>query len=235
VPDHFPDWIRRVKVRKRGGTVTHAVTSGADTLVYLADQACITPHIWLSRSDRLRQPDRLVVDLDPSKEDFAAVRRAARAFGELLRELGLAPYAMATGSRGLHVWAPLRRGPDFPEVRAFADDIAALMARRHPEELTTESRKAKRGGRILIDVARNAYAQTAVPPYAVRPRPQAPVATPLEWEELSYSRLRPDRWTVKTLFRRLSSDGDPWAGMGSHGRALARPRRRLDELLAAEG
>jgi bifunctional non-homologous end joining protein LigD len=231
VPDHFPDWIRRVRVRKRGGTLTHAVAWDADTLVYLADQACITPHVWLSRMDRLRQPDRLVVDLDPSVEDFAAVRRAARAAGGLFEELGLSPFAMATGSRGLHVWAPLRRGPDFDEVREFARDLARLLAARHPDELTTESRKAKRGDRILVDVARNAYAQTAVPPYAVRPRPGAPVATPLEWKELSDSRLRPDRWTVRTLLRRLSAKGDPWSGMGSHAGGLAAPRKRLASLL----
>jgi bifunctional non-homologous end joining protein LigD len=231
VPDHFPAWIKRVKVRKRGGTVTHAVLWDADGLVYLADQACITPHVWLSRRDRIRQPDRLVFDLDPSVEDFAAVRRAARWVGELFGELGLAPFAMATGSRGLHVWAPLRRGADFDEVRSFARGAARLLAARHPDDLTTESRKAKRGDRILLDVARNAYAQTAVPPYAVRAKSGAPVATPLEWGELSDSRLRPDRWTVRNLGRRLVAKGDPWAGMGSHARGLAGPGRRLQALL----
>jgi bifunctional non-homologous end joining protein LigD len=231
VPDHFPGWIRRVKVAKRGGSITHAVIWDADTLVYLADQACITPHVWLSRMDRVRQPDRLVIDLDPSIEDFAAVRRAARAAGELLEELGLAPFAMVTGSRGVHVWAPLRRGADFEEVKAFARGAARVLAARHPDELTTEARKAKRGDRILLDVARNAYAQTAVPPYAVRARPGAPVATPLEWRELSDSRLRPDRFTVKSLFRRLASKGDPWAGMASHAKGLAAPRKRLEALL----
>ena len=231
VPDHFPGWIRRVKVRKRGGSVTHAVVWDADTLVYLADQACITPHVWLSRMDRVREPDRLVIDLDPSVPDFTAVRRAARAAGALLEELGLTPFAMATGSRGLHVWTPLRRGADFDEVKEFARAAARLLASRYPDELTTEARKAKRGDRILLDVARNAYAQTAVPPYAVRARPGAPVATPLEWRELSDSRLRPDRWTVKNLFRRLASRGDPWADMSGHARGLAGPRKRLAALL----
>jgi bifunctional non-homologous end joining protein LigD len=230
VPDHFPGWIRRVEVQKRGGTVTHAVVWDADTLVYLADQACITPHVWLSRMDRVRQPDRLVIDLDPSVPDFAAVRRAARQAGALLEELGLTPFAMATGSRGLHVWTPLRRGPDFDEVKAFARAAAGVLAARHPDELTTEARKAKRGDRILLDVARNAYAQTAVPPYAVRARPGAPVATPLEWKELSDSRLRPDRWTVNNLFRRLASKGDPWAEMASHARGLSGARKRLAAL-----
>ena len=230
VPDHFPAWIKRVEVGKRGGRITHALIRDADTLVYLANQACITPHVWLSRADRLERPDRLIFDLDPSVEDFAAVRRAAREIGALLEELGLASYAMATGSRGLHLWVPLRREHPFEEVRDFARDVARVMVERRPDELTLEARKAKRGGRLLIDVNRNAWAQTAVPPYAVRPRPQAPVATPLAWEELSDSRLRPDRWTVKNLFRRLAARGDPWAGMGGRAKGLSAARRRLESL-----
>jgi bifunctional non-homologous end joining protein LigD len=230
VPDHFPDWVRRVRVRKAGGSVTHAVVSDAKTLVYLADQACITPHVWLSRSDRLDRPDRLVFDLDPSSDDFGAVRTAALALGDLLDELELPRFAMTTGSRGIHVWVPLRRRHGFDQVRAFARDVAAMLAARHPDLVTIEQRKQKRGRRVLIDVMRNAYAQTAVPPYAVRPRGQAPVAVPLRWKELSSSRLRPDRWTIREVFRRLGRQEDPWRGMGSHPRTLTRARDRLDLL-----
>jgi bifunctional non-homologous end joining protein LigD len=227
VPDYYPDWIKRAKVEKRGGSVTHALICDADALAYLANQNCITPHVWLSRSDRIRQPDRMVFDLDPSVQDFPAVRRAARALGELLRELGLEPFAMVTGSRGVHVWVPLRRGPSFPEVRDFAHEVGVLLASRHPDDLTMEFRKAKRGDRLLIDVNRNAYAQTAVPPYAVRPRPGAPVATPLEWEELSDSKLRPARWTLRNVFRRLAAKGDPWADLGRHAVGLGAARKKL--------
>lgn len=230
VPAYFPGWIARVEAPKRGGSVTHAVIENADTLAYLANQNTITPHVWLSRMDRLERPDRLVFDLDPSVEDFAAVRRAARDIGELLEEVGLRPHAMATGSRGLHLWVPIRRDKDFEEVRAFAREVAEVMVDRRPDALTLEARKAKRGDRLLIDINRNAWAQTAVPPYAVRPRAQAPVATPLAWEELSDSRLRPDRFTVKTLFRRLASKGDPWAGIGEHTRGLGPARRKLESL-----
>jgi bifunctional non-homologous end joining protein LigD len=230
IPDYFPDWIRRAELAKAGGTITHVTISDADTLVYLVGQNTITPHVWLSRADRVRQPDRLVFDLDPPGGDFAAVRRAARRTGDLFRELGLAPFAQVTGSKGVHVWAPLRRGADFDEVRSFARDAAEVLADRHPDELTIEIRKAKREGRILLDVARNAYAQTAVPPYAARPRPGAPVATPLEWEELSDAKLRPDRWTVRTVLRRLRAKGDPWAEIQSHARGLSNPRRKLDAM-----
>jgi bifunctional non-homologous end joining protein LigD len=142
---------------------------------------------------------------------------------------------MATGSRGIHVWVPLQRRHDFDYVRSFARDLATLMETRHPELVTTQQRKQKRGGRILIDVMRNAYAQTAVPPYAVRASGEAPVATPLRWEELSDSRLRSDGWTVQTLFRRLARRDDPWRGMGSQARTLTRARKRLDRMAEATG
>jgi bifunctional non-homologous end joining protein LigD len=231
--DHFPDWIARVTVAKEGGTVEHVVASDAATLVYLANQAAITLHAWPSRTDRLDRPDRLIVDLDPSNGSPADVRRAARDLGALLRELGLEPFAMATGSRGYHVVVPLQRRLEFDAVREFARDVARLAAERDPKRLTIEQRKAKRGGRILIDVMRNAYAHTAVAPYAVRARPGAPVAAPLWWEELDDPGMRPDRWTVKTVLARLERDGDPWRDIGRAASALGAARRRLDELVGA--
>ena len=118
VPDYFPAWVKRVTLPKKGGTITHALAQDAATLVYLAGQNVVTVHTWLSRADQPFQPDRLTLDFDPSGGGFAEVRAAARAAGDRLRDLGLTPYAMTTGSRGIHVVCPLRRGPDFPEVHA---------------------------------------------------------------------------------------------------------------------
>jgi bifunctional non-homologous end joining protein LigD len=231
VPDHYPDFVKRVEVEKRGGTLVHALACNTETLVYLVGQNTITPHVWLSRADRLRQPDRIVFDLDPAPgADFGAVRRAARRTGELLREVGLEPFAQVTGSKGIHVWTPLRRRATFADVRPFARGVAEVLASRHPDELTLEFRKSERGGRILVDVMRNNYAQTAVPPYAVRPRPRAPVATPIAWDELSDSKLRADRWTVGNVRKRLRAKGDPWADIASFARGLSRARKRLDAL-----
>jgi bifunctional non-homologous end joining protein LigD len=232
--EYFPEWIGRVTVPKKGGTVTHVVASDAATLVYLAGQACITLHAWLSRADRLDRPDRMIFDLDPSDGATDAVRAAARDIGELLRELGLEPYAMATGSRGYHVTVALQRRAGFDEVRRFARDVARVAVARDPG-LTLEQRKAARRGRILVDVMRNACAHTAVAPYSVRPRPEAPVATPLRWEELSQTATRPDRWTLRSLPRRIDRDGDPWADIRSSARTLAGPQGRLRELLAELG
>jgi bifunctional non-homologous end joining protein LigD len=221
VPDYFPDWVKRATVAKRGGTVTHVLVEDAATLVYLAGQNVVTLHSWLSKADQPRKPDRLILDFDPSKgAGFADVRAAAREAGERLREAGLAPYAMATGSRGLHVVCPLRRGPSFTDVHRFARAMAEEMVEESPRQLTLEWKKVDRGKKIYVDVNRNAYAQHAVTPYSVRTKPKAPVAVPLHWDELSDSKLRPDRWTVASVGKRIDTEGDPWKGMARRARAL---------------
>jgi bifunctional non-homologous end joining protein LigD len=226
VPDYFPKWVERVTVPKRGGTVTHALANSADTLVYLAGQNVVTMHTWLSRADEPRKPDRLIVDFDPSKATggFADVRAAAREAGERLRDLGLVNYAMVTGSRGIHVVCPLRRGPSFTDVHGFTRALAEQMVEDNPAKLTLEWHKAERGERIYVDVNRIAYAQHAVAPYAVRAREKAPVAMPIHWDELSDRKLKPDRWTVKNAAARLEAEGDPWKGMMRRARKLPAAR-----------
>lgn len=220
-PRHFPDWIARATVRKRGGTVTHALASDAASLVYLANQNCVTPHLWLSKADEPDLPDRLIFDLDPpAGGSFADVRAAARDLGELLRGRGLAPFAMTTGSKGLHVTVPIRRRLAFPEAFRWARAVGEELVEASPRKLTLEFLKENRDERIYVDVRRNAYAQHAVAPYAVRPRAQAPVAMPIRWEELSDRRLAPQRWTVANARDRLASDGDAWKGFARHARAL---------------
>lgn len=221
IPGHFPDWIARARLPKRGGTVTHVLANDAATLVYLAGQNAIALHVWPARADQPRRPDRLIFDFDPSPgARFADVRAAAREAGERLRAAGLAPFALASGSRGVHVVAPLRRGSTFADVHRFARRLAEEMVADNPRRLTLEWRVADRGARIYVDVNRNAYAQHAIAPYSVRAREPAPVATPLGWEELSDRRLRPDRWTVRTIGARLAEVGDPWKGMGRRARGL---------------
>ncbi|MFI0817086.1 non-homologous end-joining DNA ligase [Streptomyces sp. NPDC021098] len=228
-PDYFPEWVRRAVLPKEGGEVTHPVCDDTATLVYLAGQACVTPHRWLSRADRPAHPDRLVFDLDPpGDEGFDEVRWAARQVCGLLGELGLPGLLMTTGSRGLHVVVPLDRRADFDTVRAFARDAADALAARHPDRLTTEMRKDRRGGRLYLDIQRNAYAQTAVTPYAVRARPGAPVAAPVDAAELDDPALAPDRWTLRTYEERLKDD--PWAHADTRGRSLRTARRRLARL-----
>ena len=220
-PKHFPDWIERATIPKRGGTVTHVLANEPATLVYLAGQNCITPHIHLSKADKPHLPDRVIFDLDPPEgSSFADVRAAARDLGELLRDRGYATYAMVTGSKGVHVVVPIRREHDFENVYRWAKAIGEEVAAESPDKLTLEFLKANREGRIYVDVRRNAYAQHAVAPYAVRPRESAPVAMPIEWDELSDRKLDPQGWTVRTAPARLEEQGDAWKGMTRRAKAL---------------
>lgn len=223
VPKGAPSWVRTVEVPKHGGVVNHVLANDRETLQWLAQQGCVTPHVFTARADRLDRPDRLVIDLDPSLDDFAAVRHAALACGEALRAEGLEPFAMVTGSRGIHVVAPLKRTRSTEDVLTWIRAFASRLAESDPDALTTEFHKNKRDDRIYLDVARNGAAQTVVPPYATRPRPGAPVATPLRWEELEDDALRPDGWILRTVLDRLESlGGDPWAEIGGAARALPR-------------
>ena len=227
IPDYFPQWIERKTLEKEGGSVTHVVVNNAATLVYLADQGCITPHIGLSRVDRIDTPDRLVFDLDPSDDDFAKVQGAARKVRAVLDELEFDSFVQTTGSRGLHVVVPLDRRAGFDEVRRFARRLAAHLAGRYPEELTVEQRKAARGPRVFVDYLRNGYAQTTVAPYAVRAIEGAPVAAPLTWPEALAEGMSPRKYTIQNIFRRLAQKEDPWAGIDRKARSIAHARNRI--------
>jgi bifunctional non-homologous end joining protein LigD len=232
-PDYFPDWIRRVsiEVKEEGQEQPQVICENVATLVYLVDQGCITPHVWLSRADKLTHPDRLIFDLDPPDDDFELVRSAAQSLREMLEGVGLLPFVMTTGSRGLHVVVPLDRSTDFDTVRSFAKNLAGVLAEREADRLTTKVRKDKRGNRLFLDYLRNSYGQNTVAPYAVRAKPGAPVATPLDWDELSDSNLHSQTYTLQNIFRRLGQKEDPWKGMMRHARSLSEPRRRLDNLI----
>jgi bifunctional non-homologous end joining protein LigD len=224
IPPGAPDWVPTVEVPKKGGTVHHVLANETATLVWLANQNCITPHVFTARADRLDRPDRIVWDLDPSDDDFDLVRRTAIELGSVLREAGCEPFAMVTGSRGIHVVVAIRRRHPYEVVRDAALEVADALVERNPDELTTAFRKEKREGRLFVDVNRNGRAQTAVPAYAVRPRPGAPVATPLRWDELEDRDLRPDAWTLRTVRERLERVGEPWAGIARTAGALPRLR-----------
>jgi len=233
VPRYFPDWITRAEVPKQGGSLQQVICDKPATIVYLANQACIEFHSFLSRLDRIDDPDQLIFDLDPPDADrFGDVRSAALLLRDLLEgELGLTTFLKTTGGKGLHVQVPLDATADFDTARQFALDVGALLAARNPGLATTEQRKDKRGDLVYLDAMRNAYAQLAVAPYSVRARPGAPVATPLSWDELD-DKLRPGQFTIRTVPDRISglSGGGPWAELGRQRFGLARARRILQRL-----
>ena len=220
VPDYFPDWVDRVELDKEGGTVTYVLANNVATIVYLADQGVITPHLSLARRDRPDNPDRLIFDLDPSDDDFGKVQEAASIVRAALDELEMASFVQTTGSRGLHVVVPLDRSVAFDDARHFAKTLADLAADRNGALLTVAQRKNKRGDRVFLDYLRNAYGQTAVAPYAVRAIEGAPVATPLSWDEVGAHDLGPQKYTIGNIFRRLGQRKDPWADIGRHACSL---------------
>lgn len=220
MPEHYPDWIESVLVKKAGGTVRHVVVENAATLVYLANLGCVTPHAWLSRRRNLDRPDMMIFDIDPPSGSAPPLKPMVRAVGDILRERGLFPFLKTTGSRGYHVVVPLPAKESYDTVRAFARDAGEELVRRYPRELTTESRKRQRGGRIYLDTMRNAYAHTAVPPFAARARPGAPVATPIAWEELDDPRMTSAHFTIRTVLARVESGVDPWKDFRKRAKAL---------------
>jgi bifunctional non-homologous end joining protein LigD len=233
VSAYYPEWIKTVTVKKVGGTVRHVLCEDEATLAYLANQACITPHIWLSRTDAIEFPDQMVFDLDPSTEDFAPVKATAQALRKILQQKRLPVYVKTSGSRGFHVVVPLRRDADFDSVRAFARQIAEIAVEEDPKQRTLEARKNERRARVYIDTNRNAYAQTVAPAFAVRPRPGAPVSVPLAWHELQKKDLRPDSVTIKTIFARLEKAEDPWKDFWHSAVSLKKLVSRLEERHAA--
>jgi bifunctional non-homologous end joining protein LigD len=231
---HFPDWFERVTApnrRTRQATVrdqvTYPVCRHADDLAYLANQGCITPHVWLSRTPDIHHPDQMVFDLDPASDDLGVLRSAAAALHGLLDELGLASFLKSSGSRGLHVVVPLVPAADTDTVKVVSMAVAEVLAARHPDDFTTEGRIANRHGRLYLDIGRNGYAQTMAAPYAVRGLPGAPVSVPLDWSELDD--FVPGRHTLRTIADRLAAP-DPWAGMDAAASRLDRAGARLDEL-----
>jgi bifunctional non-homologous end joining protein LigD len=231
-PDYFPDWITRVTIEVAADDEQQpqVICDGEATLVYLVDQGLVTPHVWLSRADKLDHPDKLIFDLDPPDSEFGPVRSAAESLHDLLEDLGLAPFVMTTGSRGAHVVVPLDRSADFDTVRSFAKDVARLLVKRQPDRLTVQMHKDKRGDRLFLDYLRNAYGQNSVAPYAIRAKPGAPMAVPLDWNEFSDSDLRSQSYRVENIFRRLGQKEDPWREIMLHASSLSEPRRRLAEM-----
>jgi bifunctional non-homologous end joining protein LigD len=175
---------------------------------------CIDLHPWYARCDDVDRPDFLNFDLDPVKLDeapFDEVLRTALAVRELLAELGLPACAKTSGSRGLHIYVPIERGPLQKEVWSVAKALALLLERRHPEFITAKYRIEQRpGGHVLVDYNQNAWGKTLASAYSVRAVALASVSTPVTWEEVEHG-FRIEQFTMDEVRRRLAEQGDLWA------------------------
>jgi bifunctional non-homologous end joining protein LigD len=216
----FPKWLERVEVPKKGGTVHHPLAGDVKSLLWLANQNTVTPHVWTSRAPDLFHPDICVFDLDPAVDNPAEVRAAALQLRELLRELGLRSWVKTSGSKGFHIAVPLDREAEFGEVVMFAHQVGKVLVSRDPSRLTQEFSKADRGGRILVDTGRNGYSATFAAAYAVRAKPGAPVSAPCTWEEMERGDVAPRTFTLRTMAARTAIVGDLWADMSAHPQSI---------------
>jgi bifunctional non-homologous end joining protein LigD len=222
----FPEWLERVEVEKKDGTVHHPIVTDARSLVWLANQNSITPHVWTSRAPTIMKPDVCVFDLDPSDDDQHRLRSAALLMRDVLGELGLATWVKTSGSKGFHVVAPLDGKAVYGKVARFAHGVGELLVARDPENLTREFHKKDRGGRILVDTGRNEYSATFAAAYAVRARPGAPISAPCTWEEVERGTVAPTTFTMRNMAARVADVGDLWSDMLERKQSLPRARAR---------
>ena len=233
-PDYFPEWIPTVLVKKMDGWVNHIVCNSRDTLLYLVNQYVLTFHVALSKAEKIDYPDKLIFDIDPPKGNFQLAIKAAKALRLLLEEkLKLKAYVMTSGSQGLHIAVPLIANQNFDEVRHFAKLIANYVCANNPIEFTTTIRKDKREGRLYIDFLRNSYAQTSVVPFSIRAFENAPVATPLYWDELNEPKLNAQYYTIDTIFKRLEKVGNPWEDFEQNTKDISNAKKLLEKLMSS--
>jgi bifunctional non-homologous end joining protein LigD len=191
-----------------GGATDYVVGGDLITQLALVNLGCIAVHVMASRATSPRQPDWVCFDLDPESGRWADAARAGMQVKAALDQLKLVSFAKTSGSRGLHVLVPIRRGPEAAEVLAFAESFGARLAAAHPQELTVEHAIAARGDRVYLDPFRNGFGQTVVAPYSVRRREKAPISTPLDWSEVKPS-LVPSNFNLGNFEKRLAGP-DPW-------------------------
>jgi bifunctional non-homologous end joining protein LigD len=227
----FPPWLERVEVPKKDGTVHHPLITDTRSLLWVANQNTITPHVWTSRAPDLMHPDVGVFDLDPSRDEPEVLRAAAVALRDLLEELGLPCWVKTSGSKGFHILTSLDGKTAMGEAAGFAHGVARLLVKRYPKQLTLEFHKRDRAGRILIDTGRNDYSATFAAAYAVRPKPGAPVSAPCTWEEVITGEIGPSSLTLRSMPARIRKVGDVWADLRKKRRSLRQPIERLKKVL----
>jgi bifunctional non-homologous end joining protein LigD len=228
-PPELPEWIpvSPLPARSRGGElVRYPLVNDELALLWMVEFGCIDLHVWASRADRPDRPDFVLFDLDPAGVGFGDVVAAGVALRDALDALGLAAVPMTTGGNGLHVRVPVERRHTHSEARAFAEVVAGALVRTAPGLVTTERSPSRRRG-VFVDTKMNGHGQQVVAPYSVRPRPGAPVAAPLRWEELDAT-LEPAAFTLARVRERVEHDGDLAA-------QLLRGRQRLGPALAQLG
>ncbi|MBA2608670.1 MAG: ATP-dependent DNA ligase [Actinobacteria bacterium] len=212
VPDYAPDWLTRFHYDDfgPGETEWYAVVDSAPALVWMANHAAVELNPWTSRVEKPHEPAWALIDIDPGPDTtFAQIRELAHLYCVALDHLNVVGGLKVTGKRGLQIWVPIKAGYTFDDTRAWVENVSRAVGGTLPELVSWSWRKAERGGRARLDYTQNAINKTLVAPFSVRPAPGAPVSVPIRWEELDDRALKPDRWTIKTIGKRLDESGDP--------------------------
>jgi bifunctional non-homologous end joining protein LigD len=234
-PKHLPDWIptRQFRTHPRPGgerLVDFALVNSTEAVLFMVQNNCIDMNAWYSRVDKPHRPDFVLFDLDPPDEPdgFEHAIEVAHLIRELLDKVGLPGYVKTSGADGIHVVAPITRRSSFEQTYDFAERASRLLEERHEGLLTTEWLKKKRRG-VLVDHRQNGWGKTIASVYSVRPKPGAPVSTPLHWDELTPD-VRPRDFTMEVALERLREHGDLFAPVLEDPRPLAPAARALAEL-----
>lgn len=215
--------------RVNGAKSTEYVVGGSlTTQLALVNLGCVAVHVMAGRAGSPRKPDWVCFDLDPASDQFADAAKAALHVKEALDILGLVSFAKTSGGRGIHIWAPLRAGPDADEVLSFARSFVARIAAAYPRELTVEHSIAARRGRVYLDPFRNGFGQTVAAPFCVRLRPKAPISTPLDWPEVKPT-LIPSDFNLGNFARRVRKITS-WQDFFKRRQSLKIARGRLEKL-----
>jgi bifunctional non-homologous end joining protein LigD len=232
-PKGMPAWIptRQFRTWPREGEsrlVDFPLVNSTEALLWMVQMHCIDMNAWYSRVDKPDRPDFVLFDLDPPDNGFELAIEVAHLIHELLEELGLPGYVKTSGADGIHVVAPITRRSTFEQTYDFAEKAARLLEQRHPGKVTTEWLKKKREG-VLVDHRQNGHGKTIASVYSVRPKPGAPVSTPLRWEELT-SRIRPRDFGMEQALRRIDQHGDLFVPVLEDPRPLAPAAKKLERL-----
>jgi bifunctional non-homologous end joining protein LigD len=229
-PKGMPSWIptRQFRTVRRSGEsrmVDFPLVETREALQWMAQMNCIDMNAWYSRVDKPARPDYVVFDLDPPDGEFALCVRAAHLLHELLESLGLRSYVKTSGADGIHVLVPITRRYGFDETYAFAEAVSRRLEEDNPGVVTTEWLKRKREG-VLLDHRQNGHGKTLASVYSVRPKPTAPVSTPLAWDELTDD-VTPERFTMAVALERIEKLGDLFEPTLAGGQSLGPALRRL--------
>jgi bifunctional non-homologous end joining protein LigD len=232
-PKGIPDWIPTRQFRtwpREGGSrlVDFPLVNSTEALLWMVQMHCIDMNAWYSRVDKPDRPDFVLFDLDPPDDGFELAIEVAQLIRELLEELDLPGYVKTSGADGIHVVAPITRRSTFEQTYDFAEQASRLLEQRHPGKVTTEWLKKKREG-VLVDHRQNGHGKTIASVYSVRPKPGAPVSTPLRWEELRPG-IRPRDFGMVEALRRVEEHGDLFVPVLEDPRPLAPAAKKLEKL-----